>query len=77
MTGKEYIENAKKSGKNVTHNYANGLAYIFVKEPDGWISILQREQSGEYTPKIQAADEARAKGYISMIEPLPIQLNEI
>ena len=75
MTGKEYIDNAIKNGKDVSCHYANGLDYVFVKEPDGWISILQRQQSGEYTPIIQARDEPHAKGYIYMIEPLTIPAN--
>lgn len=77
MTGKEYIDNAIKNGKDVARHYANGIAYVFVKEPDGWISILQMEQNGEYTPKIQAKDEPHAKCYIDMIEPLTIPVNII
>ena len=77
MTGKEYIENAIKNGKNITRCYANGLAYVFIKEPDGWISILQRQQNGDYIPKIQAKDEPHAKSYINMIEPLAIPANII
>ena len=68
MTGKEYIDNAIKNGKDVARHYANGIAYVFVKEHDGWISILQRQQNGEYAPKIQAKDEQHAKGYIDMIK---------
>ena len=37
--------------------------------------ILQRQQNGEYEPKIQAKDEPHAKGYIDMIEPLTIPAN--
>lgn len=77
MTGKEYIENAIKNGKDVTRCYANGLAYVFIKEPDGWISILQRQQNGDYIPKIQAKDEPHAKSYIDMIEPLTVSANII
>ena len=77
MTGKEYIDNAIKNGKDVSRHYANGLDYVFVKEPDGWISILQRKQNGEYIPKIQAKDEPHAKGYIGMIEPVLIPTNII
>ena len=75
MTGTEYIEIARKNGKDVTLHYANGIDYVFVKEPDGWISILQRQQDGEYAPKIQAKDEPHAKGYIDMIEQLTIPAN--
>ena len=75
MTGKEYIDNAIKNGKDVSRHYANGLDYVFVKEPDGWISILQRQQNGEYIPRIQAKDEPHAKGYIDMIEQLTIPAN--
>lgn len=77
MTGKEYIDISKKNCKDVTHHYANGIAYVFVKEHDGWISILQRQQNGEYEPEIQAKDEPHAKGYIDMIEPLKIPANII
>lgn len=77
MTGKEYIDTSRKNGKDVTHHYANGLDYVFVKEHDGWISILQRQQNGEYAPKIQAKDEQHAKGYIGMIEPVLIPTNII
>ena len=48
---------------------------FFTPEIDGWISILQRQQNGEYEPKIQAKDEPHAKGYIDMIEPLTIPAN--
>lgn len=71
MTGKEYIENAHHEGKQVTHEYSNGLTYVFVRECDGWVSIFRRLESGEYMPMIQASGYDRAKEYIYMRELVP------
>lgn len=37
---KQYIENAITDGREVTKHYANSCDYIFIKEDDGWISII-------------------------------------
>ena len=67
----QYVENARKNGQRVERRHANGLNYRFVWENDGWISIFQVTDWGEYRPKTQARDEAHAESYIAFIEPLP------
>lgn len=37
---KQYVENAITDGRKVTKHYANRCDYIFIKEDDGWISII-------------------------------------
>lgn len=37
---KQYVENAIADGREVTKHYANSCDYIFIKEDDGWISII-------------------------------------
>lgn len=41
---KQYVENAITEGREVTKHYANRCGYIcdyiFIKEDDGWISII-------------------------------------
>lgn len=37
---KQYVENAITDGREVTKRYANSCDYIFIKEDDGWISII-------------------------------------
>ena len=71
MTGKEYIENARRDGRRVSYEYANGLTFVFVRERNGWVSVLEELANGEYIPLIRALEYDHAKGYISMREPVP------
>ena len=56
---KQYVENAITDGKGVTRHYDNRCGYrcdyIFIKEDDGWISIMD-VTGGNYNPCIQAKD---------------------
>lgn len=67
----QYINKAPENGQRVERRYSNGLNYIFVWEPDGWISIFQRNDFGEYRTIIQAKDIEHAESYIALIEPIP------
>jgi hypothetical protein len=68
---KEYVEQARNDGREVLRRYANGLDYIFVKERDGWYSILD-VTGGIYRPVIQAKDIEHAESYIAMREPINV-----
>lgn len=67
----EYVEQARKDGREILSKYANGLDYIFIKEHDGWYSIIN-VTGGVYRPIIQAKDLEHAESYIAFIEPLPV-----
>lgn len=71
---KEYVEQARSDGREVLRRYANGLDYIFVKERDGWYSILD-VTGGIYRPVIQAKDIEHAESYIAMIEPINVPVD--
>lgn len=58
---KQYVENAIADGKEVTKHYANRCDYIFIKEDDGWISIIDIT-GGIYSTVIQANCYS-SKGY--------------
>ena len=67
---REYVEQARKDGKEVMNKYSNGLDYLFIKENDGWYSIFD-VTGGIYRPLIQAKDLEHAEEYIFMREPAP------
>lgn len=65
---KQYVENAITDGREVTKHYANirkeiiwRCDYIFIKENDGWISIIDITD-GIYSAVIQAHCHS-SKGY--------------
>lgn len=68
---KQYIENAITDGKEVTKHYANRCDYIFIKENDGWISIIDITD-GIYSAVIQAKDMKHALEFIALREPLTV-----
>lgn len=76
MTAEEYIAKARSNGRTITNEYANGIDYVFIVEPDGWISIIERNECG-YTPLLQAANRQKAIEYIVMRESLPVAVNVI
>lgn len=67
----EYVSDARSEGKPTQNKYSNGISYVFITEPDGWISILS-SNGYHYSYCIQAADEAHAEFYIAMREPAPV-----
>ena len=69
----EHIETATAEGR-AEHKNANTLNYIFITEPDGWISIIEYID-GRYIAKLQACDQQKAYEYITLREPLNIQVN--
>lgn len=58
---KQYVENAITDGREVTKHYANNCDYIFIKEDDGWISIIGITD-GIYSAVIQTHCHS-SKGY--------------
>lgn len=68
---KEYVENARNDGKEILKRYANGIDYLFIKENDGWYSIIDISDGG-YRAVIQAQTLKYAEGYISMIERIDV-----
>ena len=76
MTAEEYIAKARSDGRTITNEYVNGIDYVFITEPDGWISIIERNECG-YSPLLQAANRQKAIEYIVMREPLPVAVNVI
>lgn len=56
--------------------YANGIAYDFVTESDGWISIYEiNPETFEREPLIQAKDEPHALSYINRRERISVPFN--
>lgn len=68
---KEYVENARNDGKEILKRYANGIDYLFIKENDGWYSIIDISDGG-YRAVIQAKTLKHAESYISMIERINV-----
>lgn len=60
---KQYVENAITDGREVTKHYANRCDYIFIKENDSWISIIDITD-GIYSAVIQAKDMKHALEFI-------------
>ena len=76
MTAIEYVEKAKESGKKITNEHANGIDYLFIVEPDNWVSIVERNKYG-YRLIIQACNREKALEYIVMREPITVPINRI
>lgn len=73
---KQYVENAITDGREVTrYHYANNCNYscdyVFIKENDGWISIIGITD-GIYSAVIQAKDMKHALEFIALREPLTV-----
>lgn len=73
MNWKEWIE---KNCTETQTTWINGLRYMFATMQDGWIAVF-RIVNAELEPVIQAQDMAHAKGYCSLIEPVPVPVNII
>lgn len=67
---KQYVENAITDGREVTKHYANRCDYIFIKENDGWISIISIIDGDSAV--IQAKDMSHALEFIALREPLTV-----
>lgn len=57
--------------KRFKKRYANGIDYLFIKENDGWYSIIDISDGG-YRAVIQAKTLEHAESYISMIERIDV-----
>lgn len=75
---KQYVENAITEGREVTKHYANRCDYrcdyIFIKEDDGWISIISITD-GIGNTVVQAKDVAHALEFIALREPITVPFN--
>lgn len=76
MTTEEYITKSRTEGKVITNEYVNDVDYTLITEPDGWVTIIERNISG-YSVLCQAKDRQKAIDYIAMREPLPVAVNII
>ena len=76
MTAEAYITQSRTEGKVVTNEYANGVDYTLITEPDGWVTIIEHNISG-YSVLLQACNRAKAIEYIVRREPLPVTVNII
>nr|DAR88481.1 MAG TPA: hypothetical protein [Bacteriophage sp.] len=68
---KEYGEQARNDGKEILKRYANGIDYLFIKENDGWYSIIDISDDG-YRALIQAQTLEHAESYINMRERINV-----
>ena len=76
MSVEEYITQSRAEGKPITNEYINGVDYTLITESDGWITIIERNNSG-YAVLLQASNRAKAIEYIVRREPLPVAVNII
>ena len=76
MTAIEYVEKANSDGRKITNEFANGIDYLFIVEPDNWVSIVERNRSG-YSLIIQACNREKALEYIYMREPINVPVRKI
>ena len=74
MTVSEYITQSRTEGKVITNEYVNGVDYTLITEPDGWVTIIERNNSG-YSVLLQACNRQKAIDYIVMREPLPVAVD--
>ena len=74
MSVEEYITQSRSEGKVISNEYVNGIDYTLITEPDGWVTIIERNHSG-YTALLQACNRQKAIDYIVMREPLPVPVN--
>ena len=74
MSVEEYIAQSRAEGKVITNEYVNGVDYTLITEPDGWVTIIERNISG-YSVLLQACNRAKAIDYIVQREPLPVAVD--
>ena len=68
---KEYVEQAWNDGKEILKRYANGIDYLFIKENDGWYSIIDISDGG-YRALLQAYTLEHAESYINLRERINV-----
>ena len=74
MTIEEYITQSRTEGKSISNEYVNGVDYTLITEPDGWVTIIERNLSG-YAVLLQASNREKAIEYMVQREPLPVPVN--
>ena len=74
MSVEEYITQSRTEGKVITNEYVNGVDYTLITEPDGWVTIIERNISG-YSILLQASNRQKAIEYMVMREPLPVPVD--
>lgn len=74
MSVEEYITQSRTEGKQITNEYVNGVDYTLITEPDGWVTIIERDISG-YAVLLQACNRQKAIEYIVRREPIPVAVN--
>ena len=74
MSIEEYITQSRAEGKQITNEYSNGIGYTLITEPDGWITIIERNLSG-YAVLLQACNRQKAIEYLVRREPIPVPVN--
>ena len=74
MTVEEYITQSRSEGKQITNEHSNGIDYTLITEPDGWVTIIERNISG-YSVLLQASNREKAIEYMVRREPLPVAVN--
>ena len=74
MSVEEYIDQSRTEGKPISNEYVNGVDYTLITEPDGWVTIIERNLSG-YAVLLQASNRVKAIEYIVRREPLPVHVN--
>ena len=74
MSVEEYITQSRSEGKDISNEYINGIDYTLITEPDGWVTIIERNLSG-YAVLLQACNRQKAIEYIVRREPLPVAVN--
>ena len=74
MTAEAYITQSWTEGKPITNEYVNGVDYTLITEPDGWVTIIERNIGG-YSVLLQACNRQKAIDYIVMREPLSVAVD--
>ena len=74
MTVSNYIAQSRTEGKVISNEYINGVDYTLITEPDGWVTIIERNLSG-YSVLLQASNREKAIEYMVRREPLPVAVN--
>ena len=74
MSVEDYITQSRAEGKAISNEYINGIDYTLITEPDGWVTIIERNISG-YSVLLQACNRQKAIDYIVRREPLPVAVN--
>ena len=74
MSVSDYITQSRAEGKPISNEYVNGVDYTLITEPDGWITIIERNVSG-YAVLLQACNRQKAIEYIVQREPIPVAVN--